>query len=247
MLPPCEPTAIRDELRRIVDALLERVGPAGDGDEDGAAPLPALATALVEALDTLACQVHGRTPTADSSPGPGLDRVGDHIIDLAQRLADAAEQAHADAQARQLRALLLAAACCVVRSGGELSHLQPVVSAAAEHADDAVDPARILALFHMTDDIARGLSGRFSGSTPGSKRFQAWRGLLINRAIIATRTLEPRLMESAFDALVDELPADAPNFFREGMRQVDLRGYPPRVRAVLQRYHDARGPGERLH
>lgn len=246
MLPPCEPTAIRDELRRILDALLERVAPAGDGDEDGA-PLSALATALVEALDTLACQVHGPSPAADSGPGPGLDRVGDHIIDLAQRLADAAGEARADAQARQLRGLLLAAACCVVRSGGELSHLQPVVSAAAEHADDADDPARFLALFHVTDDIARGLSGRFSGSPPGSERFHAWRGLLINRAIIATRTLEPRLMESAFDALVDELPADAPTFFREGMRQVDLRGYPPRVRAVMQRYHDARGPGERLH
>jgi hypothetical protein len=245
MLPPCEPTAIRDELRRIVAALLERLAPAGDGDEDGAAPLPALATALVEALDTLACQVHGPTPAAD--PGPGLDRVGDHVVDLTRRLADAADQARAGAQARQLRGLLLAAACCVVRSGGELSHLQPVVDAAVEHADQAHDSAQMRALFHVTDDIARGLSGRFSDSAPDSDRFEAWRALLISRAIIATRTLEPRLMESAFDALVDELPADAPNFFQEGLRRMDRRDYPPRVRAVMQRYRDAHGPGQRLH
>jgi hypothetical protein len=247
MLPPCQPTAIRDELRRILEALLERDPPAGDADADGSASVSALAAALVEALDTLACQVHGPAPAPGTAPGPGLERVGDHVIDLIQRLADRAEREQAGAEARQLRGLLLATACCVVRSGGELSHLQPVASAAAEHASLAEDPAQFLALFHVTDDIARGLSGRFSGSAPGSARFQAWRVLLINRAIIATRTLEPRLMESAFEALVDELPADAPTFFQQGMQQMDRHDFPPQVRAVMQRYHDARGPGERLH
>jgi hypothetical protein len=61
------------------------------------------------------------------------------------------------------------------------------------------------------------------------------------------RTLEPQLMEPAFDALLEELPADAPTFFREGMRQMALMDYPRAVREVMRRYHDARGTDERLH
>ena len=246
MLPPCEPTAIRDELLRILDALLDAASSADDQHDaaSGQTSLPTLASALVEALDALARRIHSSAPDANQ---PDIDRVGDHVVDLVDRLAERAQQDGADAEARQLRGLLLAAACCVVRSGGELTYLQPVVKAAAEHANEERDPAQIRVLYQMTDDIARGLSGRFSGAGPGSERFQAWRVLLINRAILATRTLEPILMEAAFDALLDELPADAPNFFREGMRQMALLNYPSQVRDVMRRYHDARGGGERLH
>ena len=59
----------------------------------------------------------------------------------------------------------------------------------------------------------------------------------MNRAIVATRTLDPGLMESAFDTLVTELPEDAPRFFAEGMGQLDIVGYPPRVREVMTRYY----------
>jgi hypothetical protein len=249
MLPPCEPIAIRDALQHILDTLLERASANEDqGDmAPGQTALPTLATALVDALDALARRIHAAAVAASQPVEPDLEKVGDHVIDLIDRLAQQAQREQAHAQAQQLRGLLLAVACCVVRGGGELTSLRPVVSAAAEHAHQEHDAAQIRILYQMTDDIARGMSARCSGAAPDSERFQAWRVLLINRAIIATRTLDPKLMEAAFEALLEELPADAPAFFREGMRQMALLSCPSEVREVMRRYHETRTTGERLH
>jgi hypothetical protein len=239
--------AIRDEVQRILDALSEHAPPASesiDGAPDGA-PLAALAVALREALDALSQRVHGPPPIRD--PAPSLDRLGDHAIDLLARLAAAAQHDGARHEARDLRSLVVALACCVVRSGGELTYLQPVADAAAELADRERAPEQNRLLYPMVDDIIRGLSPRFCGTPSGNPRFQPWRALLINRAVMATRALEPEWMVPAFDALVDELPAEAPAFFREGMRQMTFQVCPEAVREVMRRYHDRRADGERLH
>lgn len=245
MLPPCEPVAIRDELQRILDALLEHDPPASAPPDQEPVPvaLSGLAGALSEALNSLARCVHGDA----AADAPALERVGDHAVDLLERTALHAEKAGATSAAQELRGLLLALACCVARNGGELSHLKPVADAVAEQAELGPDPARSRALYQMTDDITQGLSSKFSGAPPGSERWAHWRELLLSRAVIATRTLEPRLMAPAFDALVDELPGDAVAFFSEGLRRLDLLDYPDAVRELMQRYRDAHAARGRLH
>ncbi len=79
---------------------------------------------------------------------------------------------------------------------------------------------------------------RISQDTASTDPTRPWRVLLLNRAIVATRSNEPALMEEAFDALVEHLPDETSGFFREGMEQMDALNYPPRVRAVMQRYYD---------
>lgn len=250
MLPVCEPNAIRDDLRRLLEALPELVlsSDAAADEAAGQASVSVLATALEEALDALARRIHADcSPESDAAAQLDLDRLGDHVVDLMQRLGQSTGELGAESEARELDGLLLALACCLVRSGGELSRLQPVVDAATKCADRERDPAQMRLLFHMTDDIARGLSPRFSGSPEGGEDFEQWRALLITRAVIATRTLEPALMEQAFDALLEELPADAPGFFREGLRRMALANYPSAVREVMHRYHNTRSGGERMH
>ncbi len=44
-------------------------------------------------------------------------------------------------------------------------------------------------------------------------------------------------MEEAFETLVQNLPEDAPAFFREGMGRMEAPNYPPRVREVMERYY----------
>jgi hypothetical protein len=69
-----------------------------------------------------------------------------------------------------------------------------------------------------------------------------WRVLLLNRAIVATRSHRPALMEVAFDDVVEHLPQEAARFFEEGMAQMDALDYPPQVRAVMERYYLRQGP-----
>ena len=74
-----------------------------------------------------------------------------------------------------------------------------------------------------------------------------WRLLLINRAIVATRSHNRELMESAFDALLENLPSDAPSFFAEGMEQMAVIDYPDHVRELMKRYYLANAAPRRLH
>jgi len=64
-----------------------------------------------------------------------------------------------------------------------------------------------------------------------------WRVLQVNRAIVATRTHQPDVMDTAFESLAANLPEDAQRFFSEGMEQMDLLNYPPHVREVMDRYY----------
>ena len=47
--------------------------------------------------------------------------------------------------------------------------------------------------------------------------------------------------------LVKNLPHDARQFFREGMQQMDIVGYPPEVRAVVEKYDSMWGSDSTLH
>ncbi len=64
-----------------------------------------------------------------------------------------------------------------------------------------------------------------------------WRVLHLNRAIVATRTHQPDVMDEAFALLTQHLPEDAADFFTQGMEQMELLNYPPHVREVMDRYY----------
>ena len=74
-----------------------------------------------------------------------------------------------------------------------------------------------------------------------------WRLLNLNRAIVATRTHQPDIMEEAFSTLAEQLPNDAPGFFTQGMEQMDLLNYPPQVREVMDRYYRQWSVNRSLH
>jgi hypothetical protein len=43
-------------------------------------------------------------------------------------------------------------------------------------------------------------------------------------------------MEQAFEQLLIRLPEDAAGFFREGLQQMDIIGYPDHVRRVMEKF-----------
>jgi hypothetical protein len=54
-------------------------------------------------------------------------------------------------------------------------------------------------------------------------------------------------MVDAFESICEHLPDAAPDFFREGMGQMDALDYPPAVRQVMERYYQSWCAGQRLH
>ena len=80
-----------------------------------------------------------------------------------------------------------------------------------------------------------------------SNPMRPWRIINLNYGIVATRSHDPVLMDEAFGALVENLPQDARAFFREGMQQMDIVGYPEEVREVVEKYDRMWGSGDTLH
>jgi len=138
-----------------------------------------------------------------------------------------------------VRECLLGIAAWMLEHGFRVHELAPLVDALAGAANSLRDPAVLgqlarLAgqLLEASDDGIKHDPGR---TNPGHPLFV----LQINRAILATRSLEPAAIESAYDALVRALPEAAPGFFSQAMREMVRLDYPPRVRAVVERYYDA--------
>ncbi len=184
-------------------------------------------------------------PRADVAEGPhpagapDLGALGDQCIDLLGRLAALAGRLRLPQHARQVEALALPLACWIARCGGELAHPGPVVNAAGTLANSIKAPDELAILYGLMSEVVDALSPRVTQEREPADSTRPWRVLLLNRAIVATRSHRPDLMESAFRAVVDALPDDAPEFFREAMGQMEALNYPPLVRAVVQRYADA--------
>ena len=65
-----------------------------------------------------------------------------------------------------------------------------------------------------------------------------WRVLLLNNAIVATRSNQDTLIEQAYQLIGQYLPEDAPDFFYQALKQMDIVGYPDNVRVLARRYYE---------
>ncbi len=175
-------------------------------------------------------------------PAPGVDPAA--ITELGEYALELFEQAlhwanHLDLQGvfTILQMYTIAMASWIAARGGQLLTLEPVVDAFARQANATQDPGELMALYAAMSDTLRATARVIRQDIEKTNPGRPWRILLLNRAIVATRTHQPDLMEEAFGALVEHLPEDAAGFFSQGMEQMDLLNYPPHVRAVMDRYY----------
>jgi len=240
MLPPVDISYIAEELHRHAEEFTEAFeDQEGDADTDPRVPLQTLS----DLLDGLRLHEEDAIPRRSASAGTAyaatdIGALGNHGIDLLARLTAIAGRLHLPKRSRSIDELALPLACWIARRGGELRYLDPVVNGAANVANRLSRPTELAQLYSQLTEVLNAVSPQISQDTSSTDPTRPWRVLLLNRAIVATRSHDPRLMEEAFETLLENLPEEAPAFFREGMEQMDVLGYPPRVRAVMQRYYD---------
>jgi hypothetical protein len=246
MVPPIDIGYVASEARRLCEELAQG---CADADESATAGLDpdGLCVALhgvLTALDQADPAAAGRPTTAAA---PDLGTLGDHGMDLLGRLTALAGRLRLPQHARQVEALALPLAVWIARRGGELGHPAPVANAAAALANSLRAPEDLAGLYGLMTEVVDALSPQIAQDRDASDATRPWRVLLLNRAIVATRSHRPHLMQAAFAAVVEALPGDAPEFFREAMGQMDALNYPPQVRAVVQHYVDAWCSRRTLH
>jgi hypothetical protein len=135
----------------------------------------------------------------------------------------------------------------MLRRGCELPHPEPVVNALAWMANSMRRPESLVELYGLMSEIMDAIGIERVRELETNTPTRPWRVLLINRAIIATRTRQPALMEAAFQTIAEHLPEEAPDFFREGMGQMETLDYPTQAREIMQRYFEIWCTRQRLH
>lgn len=240
-LPPAD-------IHGLADALLEAAADVAEAYEVDDAPHAGdevtpglLAEAAAQLLDVLKRVEAGRRAAPGSPAGEAaredLARLGDYGFGLLGDLGVWAARLGLEARRHEMEMLALPLALWLARNGGELQTLEPAVNAAAAAANQTHDARELEELYAMTGELIEAAAPDIRQDLEKGNPGRPWRVLNINRAILATRTHNPGIMEEAFEVLEQNLPEEAPQFFREGMGQMEALNYPPRVREVMERYY----------
>ncbi len=236
-------TQIKQAMQSIEEAYTRQ--PRAQSQRETRVPPPALSQAMDQFIEVL------KRADADISVGKrpqphGLDHqdigqigeYGSQLLDDAQAWVELLRVSEAGEALAQVHVPL---ALWVARCGGTLSTLEPVVDALARLANTTSRTGELIELAGIMTELLEAVAPSVAADLDQSNPGRPWRVLNLNRGIVATRSLDPAIMERVFEDIVKRLPGDAPAFFREGMQQMEALNYPGSVRAVMQRYFERYG------
>lgn len=175
---------------------------------------------------------------ADTVGSNDISQIGDYGLQLLGDLSHWASQLDLELPKHKLEDTALATASWIIRHEGQIRTPEIIVDGLARLANSTEDTSDLRVLTLFMSDVINALADVLREDLEKSNPGRAWRILHLNRAIVATRSHQPELMDKVFGELTVALPEDAPGFFTEGIAQMDKLDYPQHVRAIMQRYFD---------
>jgi hypothetical protein len=237
------PTGQLDTLRAVTRRLLDDALRAADDSravQDPGTGLPMLTSAFEQLFEVMARVEGDRKAGGAQVPGTAtgdITELGEYAFKLNENLVTHVEQAGLHEDRPLLAEQAINFAVWVARQDGQIDTLEPVVDALAMLANSTPDTGELESLSGIMGKIAEAVSPVIREDLEKINPGRPWRVLLLNIGIVATRSHNPDIMVTAFDALARYLPEDAARFFTEGMEQMEALNYPPQVRKVMEKYH----------
>ena len=179
-----------------------------------------------------------------------ITEIGGYVMTLIEGLlahAKTGTDNRSTTQVRALTRLTLPVAMWIAQCGGRLDQLDLVVNAIADFANELRQTEKLAELTQAIAVIIPSVSDIVQQDLEQTNAMRPWRILHLNYCIVATRSHDTNLIEKAYDVLVKNLPQDAREFFKEGLQQMEVIGYPESVREVLERYDRMWGAESTLH
>lgn len=175
--------------------------------------------------------------TASTSNADEFQELSDFGLDLLNQLGGWCDQLKLTDTREALDEVIVTLGVWAARHLGPLHTLEPIVNALSKVANSTTDPAFLAELSYVYREIADAVAPTIKQDIDKSNPGRPWRILNLNYAIVATRSHQIDIMEQAFEQLLIRLPEDAPGFFREGIQQMDIIGYPDHVRRIMEKYY----------
>ncbi|MFV9614793.1 MAG: hypothetical protein ACNYZG_02500 [Gammaproteobacteria bacterium] len=175
-----------------------------------------------------------------------ISKIGRYALDILEAMA-AYVQNKTGEQNRDLLSLSLPVSLWIARHGGKLAQIDMLVNSLAVYANEITEPHILADLAGVIKEVVDACDNEIRRDVEQTNMMRPWRILNLNYGIVATRSHNPELIEQAYDSLVKNLPQDARQFFKEGLQQMDVIGYPDEVREVVERYNNMWGSESSLH
>ena len=175
-----------------------------------------------------------------------ISKIGQYALDILEATV-AFVQNKTGEQNRELLSLSLPVSLWIARHGGKLAQIDMLVNSLAGYANEITEPHMLADLAGVIKEVVDACDNEIRRDVEQTNLMRPWRILNLNYGIVATRSHNPELIEQAYDSLVKNLPQDARQFFKEGMQQMDIIGYPDDVREVVERYNNMWGSESSLH
>lgn len=175
-----------------------------------------------------------------------VSQIGQYALDLLEAMVSTVQDITGE-QNRDLIRLSMPITLWVARHKGKLSQIDMVVNSLAGYANEISEQHKLAELVGIIKEILDACDQNIRQDLEQTNMMRPWRILNLNYGIIATRSHQPALIEQAYDALIKNLPQDARRFFKEGMQQMDIVGYPDEVRKVVENYNKLWGAESVLH
>lgn len=176
-----------------------------------------------------------------------VSEIGDHALMLLDEVASGFAARGLQEQMMALHQLSLPVVEWLSSNGGKLIKIDIVVNAVASYANTLQEAKKLEALCGLIETVIGVTDETIKQDLEATNPMRPWRVLNLNWGIVATRTHNTEVMEHVFDQLIKNIPADAQQFFAEGVQQMDLVDYPQHVRVVMEKYASRVGSNSVLH
>ena len=203
---------------------------------DAATDLPTLEQAFTQLLDVMT-RIEADLQSSGDTGSEDITEIGEYALRLTESLSAISESPGLAGQKQPLAILTINLALWIAHHQGQIEVLEPIVDALALLANTTQDPQSLAQLSSVIGRIIGAVAAPVSQDLEKMNPGRPWRVLLLNHGIVATRSHDTGLMESAFALLTSKLPEDATRFFSEGMQQMEALDYPPHVREVMEKFH----------
>jgi len=233
-----EPTLanFREGLSSVLADLLDGYALQEHRSQDKSATPQLLAETFEQLFEAM--QRSAASQQAGNPPGKvAVTELGEYALELFEQTLSWASRLKLPEVYQDLQLHIVTMARWIAHNGGEIHSLEPVVDALAQFANTTREADELLTLYQAMNEVVDATTDIIRQDREKTNPGRPWRVLQMNRAIVATRTHQPEVMDTAFQSLVTHLPDDAQRFFSEGMEQMDLLNYPPHVREVMDRYY----------
>ena len=200
-------------------------------------PLPQLEKALLQFFEVSEkIETEPELLKSGDSDFDNISELGDYGLQLFAGLEQWLDAAKIENKST-IQISILSLAVWIHDHSGILQQLEDIVNALSQTANQTNEPEALIKLHKIAEKITNSAHEMIKADLDKSEPGRPWRILNLNHGIIATRTHNIDIMNSVFEQLLQRFPDDAANFFADGMKQIDIIGYPDHVKHVMEQFY----------